>query len=687
VAGSAGHLRFAADILRRLGEELNPNIDQGIVELVKNAYDADATSCHVELVGTDAPGGSVRIEDDGEGMTEREVYDGWLVLGRSTKSTRGLTAKGRHPAGNKGLGRLAALRLGERAVLRTRPLSQPDREYEVWIEWAAYDGATLVEDVSIPIQNGPRASAHPGTSIEIEGLRDRVGRMEIKRLARALVLLADPFGDDPAGFNPTLGAEEYADLERLVSARYFPDAEYHLVAELDERGRAAVTVRDFRGEELFTADHAEFAQGRRYRAPPARLDFWVFLLSADVFRLRAASLREVREWLEQFGGVHLYVNGLRVAPYGNPGNDWLDLNLRRTQSPEERPSTNTSIGRLSVSDPNDRLMQKTDRSGLIEGEAFTELRDFAHDATEFLARRRMEVAERRRAREREQAGSRAGQQRQSLQDEIDRSGSKDRARLEPAFRRYDRARQLEADALRREVQLYRTLATAGITAATFAHESSGNPLKVIAHAVDAVERRARRATGQDSYADRIAEPVNAIRRAVDNLGVLSSATLRLLQADKRRATRVEVNEVVAQVLRTFDPFLRGRDVTVRVQYSPGTPYLRGSEAALESIVTNLLNNSLVAFERATSPDRRIDITTEIRGDLLLLVVSDNGPGIEGIGLEDIWLPGETTSVGGTGLGLAIVHDATSDLGGIARAVAHGPLAGAEFTIELPILGR
>ena len=46
---STGQIRFAADILRRLGEELNPSPDQGIIELVKNAYDANALKCHIEL--------------------------------------------------------------------------------------------------------------------------------------------------------------------------------------------------------------------------------------------------------------------------------------------------------------------------------------------------------------------------------------------------------------------------------------------------------------------------------------------------------------------------------------------------------------------------------------------------------------------------------------------------------------
>ena len=67
-------------------------------------------------------------------------------------------------------------------------------------------------------------------------------------------------------------------------------------------------------------------------------------------RASGVSLGALRDWLGEVGGVHLYHRGLRVFPYGDPGQDWLDMNLRRAASPEERPSTNTSIGRVVVLD-------------------------------------------------------------------------------------------------------------------------------------------------------------------------------------------------------------------------------------------------------------------------------------------------------------------------------------------------
>jgi C4-dicarboxylate-specific signal transduction histidine kinase len=71
----------------------------------------------------------------------------------------------------------------------------------------------------------------------------------------------------------------------------------------------------------------------------------------------------------------------------------------------------------------------------------------------------------------------------------------------------------------------------------------------------------------------------------------------------------------------------------------------------------------------------------------LLIVSDTGPGIVDVKLSEIWLPGITSSNTGTGLGLTIVRDTVRDLGGNVFATANGELGGAEFTIDLPILGR
>lgn len=682
----SGYIQFAPDILRRLGEELNPNIDQGILELVKNSYDADARTCTVKLIGTSRTGGRIEVRDDGDGMTLDQIKQGWFILGSSSKDQNRPTRLGRIPAGNKGLGRLAALRMGREAIMITRPHGS-DTEFVVAINWARYDKASIVEQVAIPIEERPRSSDASGTEIILRNVRDAIGRMQAKRLARAMILLADPFADSSSGFTPILRSQDFTDLERLVQESYFSEAEFHLTAEL-KAGLAKAAIVDWEGHPLYEADHQRLAMardGKRYEAPNATFDFWAYLLSSDRFVTKPVTLQEVRDWINAFGGVHVYLNGLRVAPYGNPGNDWLDMNVRRAQSPEERPSTNNSIGRLAISDSEGVLPQKTDRSGFIDSQAFEELRSFANDSLEWLAAIRLNIAERRRRSERKKTESRSNQSRQNVRDQIQKTSGPVRNELERAFERYERERERENNALRREVQLYRTLSTAGITAATFAHESSGNPLKVIGQSVNALDYRARTRVSE-LYDGQFKEPIQSIRTAAASLGVLSAATLGLIEADKRRVGRIEVNSIVRTVLDTFSPFFRDRDIKVEPSLSPGEPYLRGTEAALESIITNLINNSISAFEAEGSLYRKLSIETQVLDNKWILTVADNGPGIKDISTDDIWLPGQTRRPNGTGLGLTIVRDAVHDLGGKASALAQGHLGGATFIVELPILG-
>ena len=599
VTANSANFRFSTDILRRLGEELNPSFEHGVVELAKNSYDADATAFTVRLYNAEKPGGSVVVTDNGAGMTPEDIRGGWLVIGQSRKSAKKRTPSGRIPAGYKGLGRLAALRLGRKASVITRPQSIKDIEYRVDIDWNAFDRVTVIEDVALNIAVTKRPpKAQVGTEIIVSDLRSSVSRVEVRRLARSLLLLADPFGDSPNSFRPVLIAPEFEDIAKLVETGYLVDADYHLSAKVNSAGRASASVLDWKGRALFKASHKQLAAsrgGEPYSCPATQFDLWAFLLNNTTFIGRSSTLKDIRAWLEEVGGVHLYQNELRVSPYGNPGNDWLDINLRRAQSPEERPSTNNSIGKLSVLDEDFQLIQKTDRSGFIETEAFKELREFAQDALEWMARERLTVANKRREQQRRQAAPKAEKAKAVLEKAISTAPKPAQGRLRRAMEAYDTQKEREVGILKKEVQLYRTLSTAGITAATFAHESSGNPIKVIHQSINAIQRRGKEQLA-GKYDASFAKPVNAIIKSIDTLGVLSSATLSLIDHDKRRMSRVDLHQVINSVIKLFDPFLKGRDVDLKLTLDPGAPFIRGSEAAFESILTNLINNSISAFE-------------------------------------------------------------------------------------------
>ncbi len=686
-------LRFSTNILRRLGEELNPSVEHGIIELVKNSYDADATQCVVELRNVEQPGGCVMVVDDGKGMDADTIESGWLVLGSSKKQKHEPTALGRVPVGNKGLGRLAALRLGHSAFLETSPDTSKVDVHRLEIDWRAYEAAEVVDDVKLAIATAAvRSGREAGTKIELRGLRSKIGRVAVKRLARAMLLLADPFGDDPQGFHPRLVAPEYRDLEQLVSGGYFEAAEYRLSATLRD-GRTQALLRDWRGETLHHGDHAGVASKSwkgGYGAPDADFDLWVYILSKETFSTRASTVGEVKAWLSAFGGVHLYENGVRVAPYGDPGNDWLDLNLARVRSPELRPSTNTSIGRVSVRDLTGRLRQKTDRSGYVADDNFLALKAFAIDALNWMAKRRLEMRQKAREAEKKRTRTRKRKATEDLGRLIEGIAEPAvRKRIAGAFEENERAHRKEVKKLTEEVQLYRTLATTGITAATFAHESAGGPLKSLDTTVDTLARRLGNAVPQDVYLRKFDKPIRRVKHTLAGLGVLGAVTLRLVERDKRRREVVDVRAVADDLLATLSPLLSLRNVSASIEAGDGSFRAFASRASVESILTNLINNALKAFDSHHVPERVIAIGLDGgEEDLFSLTVDDSGPGIDtdSISVEDIWLPGQTTNSDGTGLGLAIVRDTIADLDGTVVVVESGPLGGARFVISLPRYG-
>lgn len=678
------HFKFSPNILNRLGEELIPNPDQGIIELVKNSYDADATECTVELINTHNTGGSLIISDNGAGMDLTAISEEWLVLGRSKKAAREPTPLGRLPVGDKGLGRLAALRQGSQVHLKTRPQNQPGVEYSLTINWSDFEQADVVEDISFNVSNSSTEQGQ-GTDIIIGNLSIKFSRREIKRLARELLLLADPF-DNHLAFRPQLIAPEFADIEKQVNEAYFEDAELHLKAHLNTNGIAEASVLDWKENLLFHSEHYNLSQ-EPYKTAPAEFELWVFQLNPQSFSDKYASLTEVRSWLEKVGNVHLYHRGLRVKPYGDKGDDWLKLNYERSRNPEVRPSTSTVIGRVIANDPNDLLIQKTDRLGFIENEAFLELRRFAIDVLDWMAKVRLKETEKKREQVKQESSRDVENAKISLNEVIEaKLPYESRTIVRRVVQQYERAKERETQALREDLQLYRSLATAGTIAAVFAHES-GKPVTLIEKIAKKIERTSQRLLGE-RYNDSLKEPVEMLYQVRNSLLRFSNFPLHLLKREKRRIGVVDVHTVIDDIVELFQPFFDDGNIEVKKVKIDGNPCIRGSAALLESIITNLVINTINSFnvEGTSTEACKVIIYTEIVGNSVRLKVVDNGLGINDIKLDEIWLPGKTTRPGGTGLGLTIVKDSVSALGGKVQALAKGELGGAEFIVEIPLVG-
>ncbi|POF32859.1 sensor histidine kinase [Roseibium marinum] len=686
------HLKFSPDILRRLGEELVPDIDQGIVELVKNGYDADATTCKITLADPMSGNGSIAIIDDGIGMTGNQIRKGWLVIGRSDKAKGALTSKfKRVPVGDKGLGRLAALRLGNRVILTTRPASEPGKQYSTSLDWLEYEKADVVEDVALAIAETETDLPH-GTEIRIEGIEARITRTTVNKLARSLLLLSDPFArfDDQLsngrlkstkrsriidpGFSANLLTMEFKDLQAKVGKSYFSDAEYRIQAELHANGNATFRIMDWKGEIVHEA-----MAGDTFHAPPFTFDLWVFVLSKDSFSTRSSTLSEVRDWLAELGGVHVYEDGIRVPPYGGEENDFLGLNLRRVRSPEVRPSTNTSVGRIKINNTDGSLIQKTDRIGYVENYAFGELKRACGEALDWAARILLKERERKREADKQSKKEKAAKATSDLERVLSKNFKPtERKKVDKAIQSYVKATEKEADSLREDLELYRSLATAGMISAVFAHEI-GKPLGLIDNAIKGLIRLV-----PDEDQRKANARVGRIQTSRTRLSSFVSIPLRLLSKHKRRTGRIDVNRCIGSMVEMLEPISANYDTLITFKPSETGLFVNGTEALLDGIIINLILNSFNAFLRDNfeQDKRRIKIETWSDTTNILIRIEDNAGGIDGVSVEDIWLPGVTTVADGTGFGLTIVRDSIKDLNGTIRVDPITDFGGARFTISL-----
>lgn len=671
-----GNLRFSPNILVRLGEELVPNPTDGLLELVKNAYDADAFSCTIKIEKQ-----IIRIEDDGDGMTDKDIVEGWLLIGGSRKDAKKPTNRGRIQVGNKGLGRLAALRLGRRVTLISRPKVQSGTEYRISIDWNKVEQGAFVEQEFFEITSTP-TTKDQGTEIILEGIPKALPRDEIAKLSKSLILLSDPF-DNEAGFYASVVCELFKDLSDVAKGNYFADADFHLKASLDEKGRATAQVLDWQDKVLFSSKPDEFKN--RYRTPPASFDLWNFKLDGRSFSSKNSPIQDVREWLRLVGGVHLYHRKMRVRPFGEPGYDWLEMDRKRAGSPEERPSTNNSVGQIKITDLNELLTQKTDRAGFVENDAFRELKRFAIDALNWMATRRLAVAEEKRETKRSSTSPAVVKARAALEQKVrSKVPKKHQPAVFSALKRFESAKQSETIALKEDLQLYRSLATAGTASAVFAHESH-KPLTNILSVTDTIRRRAKDLIG-DLFHQKLEQPLQLLAAAAKALQSFSLLPLNLLRREKRRSGVVDVGAAAEELVGYLKAFFADAKIDLVFSKPPRAVQIAGSRALVESILANLAMNALKAFDnkKARVEGRRVEIRVEVLGDNASIKVLDNGPGIRGIGIDEIWLPGRTTSSDGTGFGLTIVRDSVADLRGTRAVLANGELGGAEFLITLPL---
>ena len=496
-----GRLTFEVDArhIRQLGRELVGDRITAVSELIKNSYDADATHVKVSFstrAGLSV-GGDLTIIDDGCGMTLDDIRRRWMVISTAFKSLETLSpAFGRQRAGRKGIGRFSAESLGERLLLSTTVLGSTERTCVEFI-WERYSRGTRLQEVVNDYYTQSCGADEHGTVLQITRLHDTWTQSDFDRIREAVFLLQPPFAvadlvsptdsqGDP-GFSVTL---QYGDDELLSVAEGNIDDIYEAAtawvsAEITDDGTAIA---------MLDSEHLNISDEFTTEEPILTVGTCRFQAAYFIFRRDALNptsslgVRRAQQLAATFGGIRVYRDGLRVMPYGEQRNDWLELDALYRERQVLPPIGNKNFfGEVLLTfQENPLIVDTASREGVIENEAFKELCSFLRDTLVWAVMRVASVRKRK-----PKAGTKAdrtttrakivGKLKRAV-DTIDSAQTEqERGRalselvdlVAEVGDQADTADEREAEERRRfidEVTLMRVLASLGGSIAVFTHE-------------------------------------------------------------------------------------------------------------------------------------------------------------------------------------------------------------------------
>jgi signal transduction histidine kinase len=177
--------RISAAVVKQLGEELVSDELTAIMELVKNAYDADADWVKISINTTEPPvekdlkfkntKGHIVIEDNGHGMSYNDIISRWLFISvshkREMKQKGEVTKKDRTPLGDKGLGRLSTQRLGYILEMYSC-IEEETKLHHVAFDWRHFTENSSLESVNTNYEETQKTAKKHGTKLIISDLRN-----------------------------------------------------------------------------------------------------------------------------------------------------------------------------------------------------------------------------------------------------------------------------------------------------------------------------------------------------------------------------------------------------------------------------------------------------------------------------------------------------------------------------------
>ncbi len=713
----SGELQFEIDasLLFQLGEQLVARRSVALAELIKNAYDADATQVTVLLENVTRPHGTIIVEDNGTGMTFEAIKSHWMRIATDDKVRHPISLIfGRPRTGAKGIGRFAARRLTNKLILDSvaRREDGIKERITVTFDWKEKfkAGQTLTE-IPVTYERTIIEDSKPtGVRLYLENAREVWNEEDIAELQRDLFSLINPFpaenkerekstidrlesgyNRDP-GFKIMLETSEFPDYQGELGEQFLAAAWGVLSGYVDKQGipRYHLDIREPQEQLDFMPADEVFNN-----LADVRFRIYFFVYKSDYFDDFDFGVRDAQRLGREQGGVRIYLDGFRVFPYGDAAEDWLQINEKRGRRTERliiteqlldiektipgrpgllTPSYNQLFGAVEISRLKHRQLEiNVSRERLIESEAFDQLRRFLQLGIYWMTLQYARVTVEERARRKQKEPPSVPEIINQALDRVRTSEGISADRQREIIQTLEFAKErahTEKEEHISELSMLRILSSTGAIIAVIDHQ-----LRAVLDGIRTIRIKLSKLRPYispdyqsefDTILDQIQDWHNTAKQQVSPLGVLLGKETRV------RRRRLALREIVDKVTIPLEQYRRdfGIDFSNEVPANLRTPPI--FEAELYSVLLHVFTNALKAVRNNRFRKIAVEANREDNGVHIFML--DTGIGIEKERREKVFKPFETDSepdliLGvGTGLGLKIVRDILETYGGTARFI-------------------